>query len=213
MIYIAGGGPLKQNWLKSLDEAHIQWIGVDRGTTALLNAGLHVTHAFGDFDSVSRKEFHEITSSVERIHTAIPEKNETDMEMALKWALDQDRHVRIIGATGGRLDHFMGNVQLLASPKVMDHPFEIEIFDEQNRIRILKSGEWNVNNDESFPYLSFIPITPAVKGLTLHGVKYPLNDHDLTFGSTLTVSNEFIEAFASISFRTGILMMIRSKDN
>lgn len=213
MIYMAGGGPLKKSWLKSLDKAHIQWIGVDRGTTALLNAGLHVTHAFGDFDSVSIQEFNEISSAVKEIHTAVPEKNETDMELALTWALKQNQPVRILGATGGRLDHFMGNVQLLTSPQVMDHPYEVEIFDEQNRIRILKSGHWSVDIDETFPYLSFIPVTPEVNGLTLDGVKYPLNDHNLIFGSTLTVSNEFIEAIASISFRTGILMMIRSKDN
>ena len=212
MIYLVGGAPLNENWLKSLEDRNILWVGVDGGTMALLDAGFHVTHAFGDFDSVSKEEFNKISSVVESVHTAIPEKNETDMEMALNWAIQQNQSVRIIGATGGRLDHFMGNVQLISSPHVMDHSFEVEIFDEQNRIRMLSAGKWETSNDESFPYLSFIPVTPEVKGLTLKGVKYPLYDHDLTFGSTLTVSNEFIEAIASISFRTGILMMIRSKD-
>ena len=46
-----------------------------------------------------------------------PEKNETDMELALNWAVEQKPElIRIFGATGGRLDHLFANVQLMFKP-------------------------------------------------------------------------------------------------
>ena len=43
-----------------------------------------------------------------------PEKDETDMELAFNWAVEQKpNNYSIFGATGGRLDHLFANVQLL----------------------------------------------------------------------------------------------------
>ncbi|MEW9501349.1 thiamine diphosphokinase [Jeotgalibacillus marinus] len=213
MIYLVGGGALNVEWLKKLDKDDVTWIGVDRGTKSIMDADLIVDRAFGDFDSVTEEELTAIKRSVKYIEKASPDKDQTDMEMALDWALDQQQPIRMVGATGGRLDHFFGNVQLLASKQVLSSIHEVEIMDEQNRIRCLDAGEWEAKKDLQFPYVSFIPLTPCVEKLSLDGVKYPLNNKDLFFGSTLTISNEIIYPIASISFSAGILMMVRSKDN
>ncbi|KIL47674.1 thiamine diphosphokinase [Jeotgalibacillus campisalis] len=213
MIYLVGGAPINHQWLLELGQKEARWIGVDRGTKKLIEAGFSVERAFGDFDSVTKEEFNHIISHVRKLEVAEPEKNETDLEMALKWALSESQPIRLIGATGGRLDHFMGNLQLLTSPLVLKHTHSVEILDEQNRISLLKSGDFKVENDPDYRYLSFIPITPEVKKFTIAGVKYPLTDHDLKMGTTLTISNEFIASHASISFQSGIIMMVRSKDN
>ncbi|MDG5470245.1 thiamine diphosphokinase [Jeotgalibacillus sp. ET6] len=213
MIYLVGGGPIDHQWLVSLKQEEARWIGVDRGTDKLIKAGASVERAFGDFDSVSKEEYERIVSFVPTIETAEPEKNETDLEMALKWALQQSQPIRLIGVTGGRLDHFMGNLQLLVSHPVLKHSHPVEILDEQNRIAVYEKGEYEIRNDTAYRYLSFIPITQEVEKLTLTRVKYPLTDHNVKMGTTLTISNEFIAPSASISFQSGILMMIRSKDN
>lgn len=212
MIYLVGGGNINIQWLKLLDRKDSIWVGVDRGTQTLLDAGIRVDRAVGDFDSVSARELEVIRSAVQSIETADSEKNETDLELALNWAIGQKKRIKILGATGGRLDHFMGNLQLLSSEKALEYPSPIEIEDEQNRIRMLKAGEWQVEKSKDFHYLSFIPMTNAVEELTLSGVKYPLTNYKAVFGSTRTISNEIIDPIASISFSTGILMMVRSKD-
>ncbi|MGD7043638.1 thiamine diphosphokinase [Jeotgalibacillus proteolyticus] len=213
MIYLVGGGPIDDQWLVNLQHEEARWVGVDRGTDKLIKAGISVERAFGDFDSVSKEEYEQIISYVPILETAQSEKNETDLEMALKWALQQSQSIRLIGVTGGRLDHFMGNLQLLGSHPVLKHPHPVEILDEQNRIRLYEEGAYEIKNDPDYRYLSFIPITQEVNKLTLTGVKYPLTDHNVKMGTTLTISNEFIAPYASISFQSGILMMIRSKDN
>lgn len=212
LIYLVGGADVNKQWLKSLDHKNAIWVGVDRGTQTLLDAGIRVDRAFGDFDSVSAVELEFIRSVVQSVETANAEKNETDLELALNWAIEQQSDIKILGATGGRLDHFMGNLQLLSSEKALNYTRLIEIEDEQNRIRMLKAGKWKVENCEDFQYLSFIPMTNEVEGLSLTGVKYTLTNYNAVFGSTRTISNEIIEPIASISFSTGILMMVRSKD-
>jgi len=62
-----------------------------------------------------------------------PEKNETDLELALTWAVEQNPElIRIFGATGGRLDHLLANVQLMFKPLVETGNVNIFLIDKQN---------------------------------------------------------------------------------
>ncbi|MBM7578454.1 thiamine diphosphokinase [Jeotgalibacillus terrae] len=211
MIILVGGGPIDPEWFQSLPEDG-QWVGVDRGTVFLLEYGLRVDHAFGDFDSVTAVEKKMILQKVSTVHEEPPEKDATDMELALQWALSQNEEIKMIGVTGGRLDHFFGNIQLLLSDHALNHAYPVSIEDEKNKVTCHLPGNTTVEKDVHYPYLSFIPFTHQVKGLTLSGVKYPLSNHEISYGMTLTLSNEILDNFASISFSEGILMMIRSRD-
>jgi thiamine pyrophosphokinase len=114
-INILAGGPteLLPNLKKYLGEDEV-WVGVDRGVYSLINMNITPKIAFGDFDSVSNEEYKVIEKHVKDMKRYKPEKNETDMELALNWAIKQNPDlIRIFGASGGRLDHFLANVQLL----------------------------------------------------------------------------------------------------
>ena len=63
-----------------------------------------------------------------------------------------------------------------------------------------------------FKYISFIPISTEVKGITLEGFKYPLTGCQIGLGSTRCISNELITDCGTFSFSEGILMIIRSTD-
>ncbi|AJD90955.1 hypothetical protein JMA_16380 [Jeotgalibacillus malaysiensis] len=211
MIYLVGGGPINEEWFDQLEKDG-QWIGIDRGAAFLLRKGLTVSHAFGDFDSVTAEEFKMIQKDIAHVHKEQPEKDMTDMEIALNWALGQKEPIKMIGVTGGRQDHFFGNIQLLLSETALNHTEQITIENENNQMSCHLPGNFTVLKEDKYPYLSFIPFTKDVRGLTLSGVKYPLDEHHLTYGMTLTLSNEIVDDFASISFKDGILMMIRSRD-
>ncbi|MFB1081155.1 thiamine diphosphokinase [Jeotgalibacillus sp. JSM ZJ347] len=211
MINLLGGGPINETWFEKLDKSG-QWIGVDSGTVFLMNRNIRPEYAFGDFDSVTASEMDLIRQQVNHIHEEPPEKDMTDMEIALNWALKKDQPIRILGVTGGRQDHFFGNIQLLLSHPALTHPHTIRIEDENNQLTCHLPGSFTVEKNDQYPYLSFIPFTTEVKGLTLSGVKYPLKQQLITYGMTLTLSNEIVDDFASISFADGILMMIRSRD-
>ena len=143
----------------------------------------------------------------------MPEKDETDMELALNWTLKQrPEKIRIFGATGGRIDHTFGNVQLLIQAIQNEIRVDVEIIDQQNIIFVKKPGEYKIEKMDDKKYVSFIPISNDVKGLTLKGFKYPLNDRHIQVGSTLCISNEIVNDCGTFSFSEGILLIVRSTD-
>ncbi|MGF3102517.1 thiamine diphosphokinase [Rossellomorea sp. DUT-2] len=214
MINIVAGGPGRYiPELKVYDGELVKWIGVDRGVYTLLEQSIEPWVAFGDFDSVTDEEWDLIQEKVQEVNRYKPEKNETDLELALNWAIDQNPDkINIFGATGGRLDHFMGNLQLLMTPKLLDKDIVVEIIDVQNRLYLAKSGEHSVEKSPELQYISFVPITQSVEGITLSGFKYPLKNRNISRGSTLCISNELIQSSGTFSFSNGILMVIRSSD-
>ena len=167
-IHILAGGPVELVLdLEQFTGNSITWIGVDRGVYYLLEKGIKPTAAFGDFDSVSAKELEEIEKGTAEVFRFYPEKDETDLDLALGWAVKQrPEKIRIFGATGGRLDHMFGNIQLLIRAIQDQQDTEIEIIDQKNVIFIKAPGTYRIERWQHKKYVSFIPITSEVKGLT-----------------------------------------------
>ncbi|MET3728783.1 thiamine pyrophosphokinase [Fictibacillus halophilus] len=212
-INIVAGGPehlipdLKPYDLK---RNHI-WIGVDRGTLFLLKNGIFPQHAFGDFDSVSDDEKKIILDSSIKVNKYQSEKDATDMELALEWALEQNpEQILIFGATGGRLDHELMNIQLLyRSLRVRT---DVKIIDNRNEISLHLPGCYDIEQDHRYSYISFLAQSEEVTGITLEGFKYPLEQAKLQAGSSLCVSNELVNKSGTYSFDSGIILMVKSRD-
>jgi thiamine pyrophosphokinase len=214
IIHILGGGPVDLLPDLNYDQGQeIVWVGVDRGVYTLLTRGVKPDIAFGDFDSVSENEFSIIQTAVHELKTFKPEKDETDMEYALNWAVEQSPDlIRIFGATGGRLDHMFANIQLLINPIMQHRDVQVEVIDQKNIIYLKAPGTYPINKIPNKKYISFIPISDEVNGITLKGFKYPLTECHIRLGSTLCISNELINDCGTFSFSKGILMIVRSTD-
>ncbi|MDP4082992.1 MAG: thiamine diphosphokinase [Bacillota bacterium] len=214
IINIVAGGP--EEFLPHLNEFNDEnciWVGVDRGVFYLLERKVKPFIAFGDFDSVSSLELHEIEKQVAHLKRFNPEKDETDLELAMNWALGQKpTEIRIFGATGGRLDHFFGNVQLLIKPVMANLSINLSLIDKKNIVFVKGPGNYSILKDPHFKYISFIPVSLHVRDLTLRSFKYPLNDCHISLGSTLCISNELIDDVGTFSFSEGILIVVRSHD-
>ncbi|MEI5906130.1 thiamine diphosphokinase [Bacillus spongiae] len=214
IIHIVGGGPLTElpslhNW----NSPEIIWVGVDRGVYTLMKQSISPKVAFGDFDSVSKEEFEEIKHNVEQVYRYHPEKDETDMELAYTWAIEQSPNkIRIFGATGGRMDHFIANIQLLIRKVTNKISCNVEIVDSKNTLVVFPPGEYTVDIEQEKRYISFFSMSEKVENLSLLGFKYELNRHSLQLGSTLCISNELIQSSGTFSFTSGILLMVRSTD-
>ena len=207
---ILAGGPASH--LPDLHDplfSNVNWIGVDRGTLHLLENGICPIKAFGDFDSVNEKERQFISEQNIDLVLFQPEKDMTDLEIALEWVLTQSpERCFIVGATGGRLDHELMNVQML----IKHESNKLLLVDRQNIITILYAGAYNIRNYTRYPYFSLIAFTPKVTGIFLEGFKYPLNNASLTWGSSLCISNELIQDEAKVTIGEGVALCIRSRD-
>ncbi|TRZ38769.1 thiamine diphosphokinase [Niallia circulans] len=214
IINIMAAGPTA--YIPSLDkfvEEDSKWIGVDRGALYLMKRNIPILASFGDFDSVNDTEREQINSYSDEVQLFKPEKDETDMELAVNWAISKGAEkIRLFGATGGRMDHTFANLQLLLKYVTESPQVKVEIIDEKNTVTIATAGSYKLKKEEAMPYVSFFPYGTKISGLTLEGFKYPLIDRDLPVSSTLCISNEIIEEYGTFSFVSGILMVIRSHD-
>ena len=61
-------------------------------------------------------------------------------------------------------------------------------------------------------YMSLIPASMELSGITLEGFKYPLNHAFTHFGESLCVSNEIVEDVGRITIEEGMAWMILSRD-
>lgn len=213
-INIVAGGPSELiPLLNDYDHEQILWIGVDYGTIYLLDHKIIPHRAVGDFDSITEDEWKNAQLQVKYIEKFQSEKDDTDMTLALNWALTQNpSKIQIFGATGGRLDHLLTNALMLVPIKQQYPQLELLLIDRQNELTILLPGNYKVHKDITKKYLSLIPLSETVENLCLNGFKYLLHNQKVTFGSSLCISNEFIEDIGTISFTKGIIMMVRSED-
>ena len=187
-------------------------IAGDRGLEALYQLKIIPNHVVGDFDSVSPEilEFYKKQPKI-IFHTYNAEKDNTDTDIALKLAIQmKSSEITILGALGKRMDHALANIHILKDALEANIP--CQIIDGYNRIYLI-NAEKTLEKDKVYgKYISLIPLTSTVEGLTLKGFKYPLNKYNLPIGIRLGISNEIIEDIAHIEMKKGILIVIESKD-
>lgn len=198
---------LPEGLFETLKDA--EWGGVDRGTKILLEQGIQPIFTVGDFDSVTDEERAWISERID-ISPVPAEKADTDLGLAVAESVALGyQEIAIYGATGGRLDHFMGAMQLLKAPGYQSQ--RIELIDIQNEILLLTEGEHEVVCNPKYPYISFVPASDQVT-LSLEGFKYDLEQEVLETGSTLTISNELHHECAYVKVHKGDVYQIRSRD-
>ena len=213
---IITGGKLDLAFARSFLERETfhKVIAVDGGLEAVRALGLTPDYVVGDFDTVEEdviEEFRKASYIVWESHK--PEKNETDTELARNRALTMacDRIV-FLGATGGRVDHLLGNLHLLYG--CMEREVEAWIVDAWNKIYLVDQNRTFVRDQLWGKYVSFLPYTEKVTGITLKGFKYPLNKKNIKRGEEagLCISNEVEDEVGTLEFEEGVLVCVESRD-
>lgn len=186
---IVTGGRLDLAFARSFleKEKFYKVIAVDGGLESVKALGITPDYVVGDFDTVDKEvleEFRKVPYIVWESHR--PEKNETDTELARNRALTLacDRIV-FMGATGGRMDHMLGNIHLLYG--CMEREVEAWIVDAWNKIYLVDQNRIFVRDQLWGRYVSFLPYTESVTGITLKGFKYPLDKKNIRSGDRKSV--------------------------
>lgn len=187
-------------------------IAADAGLEVLRPLRISPNAVVGDLDTVDKKVLEEYQNQPDiefEIHK--PEKDETDTELALLTAARQGcEAVDILGALGGRMDHAIGNIQLMY--QFFCQGMEVNIYDARNRLYLL--GGYKVFHREKVygKYISFLPMTETVEGLTLRGFKYPLQRRTIGLGTTLCISNELKREEGILELERGVLLCVEAHD-
>lgn len=213
-ILIISGGRLDDGLAKRLlaENSYESVIACDSGMEFFRRNGLYPDLILGDFDSADPETvaFFKGQQAV-RLEQFPAEKDWTDTELAVRRALELNpAQIDLVGATGSRLDHVLGNVQLLALG--LSSGVSICMLDTNNRIRLIDKNFAIAKCEQYGRFVSLLPFGGAVYGLTLRGMKYPLDGITLTPDITLGISNEISGDVAEISFTEGRLLVIESMD-
>lgn len=208
VIAIVAGGALGGSILPQIRKAHAV-IGVDRGALWLIQHAVTPDVAIGDFDSVTKAEKKRIHDRSDVYIEYAPEKDATDLELAINHALSQKpKEVMLFGVLGRRFDHAMGAVHMLL--RLESHNIYGVIVDNFNKINIVRHQQ-TIVKESVYPYVSIIPVGLAVT-VTLKGFVYDLVCKPLHAGASLGISNELSGKSATITVHQGLALVIRSSD-
>ena len=212
---VTAGGKIDDDFaLRILSENKAAFlVAADRGLVFLDRHGIVPDLVVGDFDSAGEEYVRQYlqTHPEVRVKSFHWEKDDTDTEIAAKEAVEMGcTRIDFLGATGSRFDHVLGNVQVLHM--LLEQGVTGRILDPCNRItmhrehfRIRRSEQWG-------KYVSFFAWGGNVEGLTLKGFHFPMVDGCLKPSRAIAVSNQIEDAYAEVSFRSGRLLMVESKD-
>lgn len=213
---ILTGGKLELDFARSYLAGHSfdKIIAVDSGLAAAGKLDVIPDYIVGDFDSVDPRliqKYREYPYIVWDAHQ--PEKDETDTELARSRALAIGcRELIFLGATGGRIDHLLGNIDTLYA--CLATGVKACLLDRQNKLYLLDAGKTFYRDELWGEFISFLPYTETVTGITLRGFRYPLNDRRIKKGEEagLCISNELTGESGTLEFDEGILICTESHD-
>lgn len=205
---IIGAGDLTIGNINMKEEDYV--IAVDGGLSYCGVLEIEPDKIIGDFDSLTEQEKEAVQvlkqQIPERIIELPVEKDDTDMLVAIKHGLELGyENFHIYAGTGGRLDHTLANIQCLLYLK--NHGATGYLIEGSGMILVVKNEA--VSFKEGIEgYLSIFPLGQKAAGVTLKGLKYPLNDATLTNDYPLGISNEFTGEASCVSVEAGELVCI-----
>lgn len=208
VVIVASGEPAATD-VAWLDEADLV-VAADGGAGWLDRAGRRPDLLVGDLDSTDPalvERLERAGTSVERHPT---DKDASDTELALTAARSRGAtEIVLLGALGGlRVDHELATLLLLADASLAGLP--VRIVRGGTTVRPLRDGERLALEAEAGDVVSLLPIGGDATGITTSGLRWPLDGATLHFGRSRGLSNEVVEAPASVSLERGTLLVVHT---
>jgi thiamine pyrophosphokinase len=183
-------------------------VAADGGARHVLSIGAQPDVLIGDLDSVGKGLLADLVSNEVEVVQFPEDKDETDLELALAYALEKHPDsILVVAALGDRLDQTLANLMLLTSPKLaglqvrIDDGIEQAFFCREQAEITGRSGD----------VVSLIPWGGAVEGLATQGLQWPLQGETLYPDQSRGISNLMLAERASLTFRSGLLLVIHHR--
>ena len=201
---LAGGEPIPVERTLALGKADLV-IAADSGAETARAAELFVDVLVGDLDSITRQTLDAVVDAGTSIEAHHPDKDATDLELALSTALEMGAdEIVVVGGGGRRLDHLLGNVAVVTSRALRHVPV---------RWALERETAYVVHSRRTIPVaagstFSVIPIGGNARGVTLTGSKWDLLDSTLEVGASLGISNTAVASQLDIEVSDGTLLVV-----
>lgn len=183
-------------------------IAADGGYDTLRAIGVTPSLLVADFDSAT--DGGDYPAGIEVVRLPV-RKDETDTLAAADMAFERGyREFLLLGCLGGRPDHAMANIQVMA--RLTARGCRAVIADDRNEITLWEAGSHRLEYRAGYGF-SLLAYDPVVTGVTIRRAAYTVENATLTSDVPLGVSNAFLPALpAEISFETGRLLVFCCKE-
>ena len=210
-IVLAGGDPVEptlRSRLRLPDGTVV--VAADSGLHQAELLGLRVDYVVGDFDSAEPAAVERARAAGAVVERHPVDKDATDLELAFDVARDRGaQRITVVGGAGGRLDHFLANVALLASPRFADLEIDARLGDAY--VVVAQGGRPpHVVTGSAGSLVTLIPAGDDAVGVTTVGLQYPLHGETLHRGTTRGVSNVLVGETGSVVLDRGTLLVIQA---
>ncbi len=209
-LIIAYGTLEGYTWLIDEAEASDVVLCADGGLEHAAKCGIIPDYMIGDFDSVSKKTLEGFKEKGVKEIAYTPEKDYTDTEICVEKAIELGaKEICIAAGIGSRLDHSLGNLGLLHI--MLSRGINGYIMSDNCKIFICCNNQITLSG-EAGDIVSIIPYGGDAEGITLKGLKYPLNNASIPLGRPIGVSNVMAQNKCSISVNSGELIIIHQRN-
>ena len=203
-IVIAGGEIREPAFYKPIIQPEDYVICADSGYVNAKKIGVTPDLVIGDFDSFGREG---VPCGIP-VKTLPVEKDRTDLHECIVHAISHGaKEILLFGARGTRLDHSLAAISLLYFG--LEQGVTLRLIDEHNEL-MLFTNHIEIPKRKGYK-LSLLPLTP-VSGIYTKGLYYPIENGSMDWGNPYGVSNEFTDDVAHIIIKSGVMMIILSKD-
>jgi thiamine pyrophosphokinase len=183
-------------------------VAADSGVAHALALGLSVDVAVGDFDSLDPLVLEAVEAAGTRVERHPPAKDATDLELAIDVALGLGAaRIVVLGADGGRLDHFLANTLVLAAPQLV--AVEVEALVGDVLVSVVRPGPGLRFEGRAGELVTILPVHGPAEGVRTAGLLYPLHGETLTIGTTRGVSNVLTAEEAMVELTAGVVLVVR----
>jgi thiamine pyrophosphokinase len=183
-------------------------IAVDGGLRHTVLLGIVPDAVIGDMDSADHVQLAYAERSGAEILRYKAEKDETDLELGLQLAAERGGNpVRILGASGSRLDQVISNIYLLSLPELRNR--DVRIVSGEQTSWLAYPGETIIDGMPG-DTVSLIPLAGDATGIVTHDLRYPLRGESLSVGPARGVSNVMLSHRASVTLASGLLLIIHT---
>ncbi len=208
-ILFANGDPPDPGFARQLIQPADILIAADAGARHAASLGLTPSVIIGDFDSISAEELDHFASAGARLERHPPAKDETDLELALEYALQAGcSPILILGAYGGRLDQSLGIFSLLSDPVCI--AADVRADDGQTEAFFI-SQQAEIGGAPG-DIVSLIAWGQPAEGVATQNLEYPLKAETLSPYRTRGISNVMTAEKASVSLTSGLLLCIHTRN-
>jgi len=238
IVIIANGEPPTTHDVARWLREDCVLICADGGASVALALDLHPHHVVGDFDSLSDGELHVLAANGAQLHRHSPRKDETDLELALLVAagmfttegtentetkrnlsfvfvpsvisvVQEVKEIMVLGALGGRTDHMLANMLLLAMPALKG--IHVIIAHGNERLFLIDARDAATSANiyaQPGDRVSLIPFGDDALGVSTDGLEYPLRDESLFIGPARGISNVMLGGKATVQLQQGMLLCV-----